>query len=160
MKRIILAVFVLSFVFISQNLVFSQESFTHPDAKVTITVPGGWMYEISGSNLTMYPKSKAIALAFNIMDASGIDAAVQKAVSDIKTHFPTAHIGDPTSHDVNGMTGFSLAGDTPEGMAFSYTLFVTPSAKVMEVGFAAQKDAFGKYASDIVTIVNGITPAH
>ena len=160
MKKTTLMLLALVFALISHNLVNAQESFTHPDAKVTITVPGGWFYETSGHVLTMYPKSKDLGLAFNIMDASGIDAAVQKAVSDINTHFPGATVTGPTPHDVNGMTGFSLSGSATDGTQFGYSLIVTPAGKVMEIGFAAKKDAVDKYLSDITTIVNGIQPAH
>jgi len=160
MKKLTLSLFFFVLLFVSQNSVFSQESFTHPDAKVTVVVQGGWFYEINGTSLTMYPQSKEMSVGFNIIDAADMESAVQKAKQEIMSNFPNANLTGPTQHDVNGITVFEISGDSPDRMEFSYSLLITPSAKVMEVGYASQKDAVNKFKSDVTTIITGIKPAN
>jgi predicted Zn-dependent protease len=159
MKKLIPVLFVFVLMLVSQNLVFSQESFTHPEAKVTITVPGGWVYEINGNSLTMYPQEKELAIGFNIIDATEMEAAAQKAKNDLKIYFPDAKFDTPTESNINGMNAYTVAGATPGGTNFSYTLLVTPVSKIMEIGYVGSKEAVGKYLSDIALIITGIKPA-
>lgn len=160
MKKILVSLFVLAVLFTANQFVSAQETFTHPTANVSVTVPGGWHYEAGSTTIKMFPESKEVAVVFNVIDASGIDAAVEQAVKDINSAFPGATVNGPSQVTVNGMTAFEITGNSTDGRSFSYALLVTPSAKVIEVAFVANTEQVSKYSSELSSIVNSIKPAN
>jgi predicted Zn-dependent protease len=160
MKNILVSLFVFALLFTATQFVSAQETFTHPTAHVSVTVPGGWHYEANGTTMTMYPSSKDLAVVFNVIDASAIDAAVEKAVNDINSSFPGATVNSPSQVMVNGMTASEITGTTTDGRQFSYALLVTPSAKVLEVAFVANSEQVSKYTTELALIVGSIKPAN
>jgi hypothetical protein len=57
---------------------FAQETFTNEEAKVSVTLPAGWMYESDANGIIAYPAEGGFAVHFNILGADDLSAALDE----------------------------------------------------------------------------------
>ena len=158
MKELSFSVIIMLVLFIFQNSLFSQETYTHQEAKITITIPGGWYYEVNGATIKMCPQSNELGIGFNLIEASEMELAGQKVAENIKANYPDATFDNPTEQDINGMKSYTIKARTPDGTIISYTLIITPAIKILEMGYMGHRETIDKYNEDLITIITGINP--
>jgi predicted Zn-dependent protease len=150
--------FFVIFLFIASS-VFGQETFTHPDAGVSITLPAGWYYEIEGDDMNAYSEDNAVAMSFSVLHASDIDAALEEVDKMIDSLFENISLGEAESFDLNGMNTIFLEGQA-DGLEIAFELIETPISGVsLFLSAWGTADAVEKYSSDIELIFGSISPS-
>ncbi len=139
----------------------SQEVFTHKEAGVQLTIPGGWFYEQDGNNITFYPEQKDFVVSITIHELSSIDKIIDALIEDLSKSYSSIDLSDPKDDEINGLKGWEIHGTAKaDGVDISidYGIYATPTDKIMEIGAVAAVDTFEKYKKEIETILNGIKP--
>lgn len=139
--------------------VFGQETLTHADAGVSITLPAGWYYETEGDDMTAYSEDGAVAMSFSVLNASDIDAALEEVDKMIASQFENVSLGDAENIDLNGMNTILLEGKA-DGLEIAFEIIDTPISGVsLFLSAWGVPDAVEKYSSDIELIFGSISPS-
>jgi predicted Zn-dependent protease len=84
---------------------FAQETFTNEEAKVSVTLPAGWMYESDANGIIAYPAEGGFAVHFNILGADDLSAALDEVDKMLAAQVSDLQLGEGQAYDVNGMSG-------------------------------------------------------
>jgi predicted Zn-dependent protease len=156
-KRIALfsALFIL---FVVPN--FAQETFTHQAAKISVTLPAGWMYEAADGGITAYPEEGGFFVYLQVLHVDALDAALDEVDKMLNSKMDNVQLGNAQDYDVNGMSGIFVEG-TADGLLMAVGVIDTPvSSSSLMVGAWGTPDVVEKYQSEIMSIFNSISPAN
>jgi hypothetical protein len=160
MKKSITILFFL--LLISSLSLFAQETFTHKDAGIQLTVPGGWTYENENNTFTFYTPDKDFFVILSINEAENVEKLVKELIDGLNQSYTDVKLDDPKDDEQNGMKGWSLTGTakTKAGVdvLIVYGMFATPKDKVLEIGVIGTKDIIEKYGKEIDLIDKSIKP--
>lgn len=139
---------------------FAQETFTNADAKVSVTLPAGWMYESDANGIIAYPAEGGFAVHFNILGADDLSAALDEVDKMLAAQVSDLQLGEGQVVDVNGMSGIVVEG-TADGILMAIGIIDTPVAgKSLMVGAWGAPETIEKYAADVQSIIHSISPAN
>lgn len=139
---------------------FAQETFTNADAKVSVTLPAGWMYESDANGIIAYPAEGGFAVHFNILGADDLGAALAEVDKMLAAQVADLQLGEGQVVDVNGMSGIVVEG-TADGILLAIGIIDTPVAgKSLMVGAWGAPETIQKYAADVQSILHSISPAN
>jgi predicted Zn-dependent protease len=152
------AIFSLFFaLFVSTS--FAQETFTNEAAKVSITLPAGWMYEADGTDISAYPKAGGFFVHFSVINADDLTTALGEVDKMLDAQVKNLTLGEAKKYDVNGMNGIFVEG-TADGVLMAVGVIDTPVEKSsLFVGAWGAPETVEKYAQDVLSIFNSIAPA-
>ncbi|GAB1443587.1 hypothetical protein MASR2M39_24290 [Ignavibacteriales bacterium] len=158
MSKKIISFLVLTFLFVMPN--FAQETFTHEAAKISVTLPAGWMYETSDNGISAYPEEGGFFVHFQVIHADALDAALDEVDKILNEQMQSVQLGQAQDYDVNGMSGIFVEG-TADGLLMAVGVIDTPVANSsLMVGAWGAPDIVEKYQADIMSIISSISPAH
>jgi hypothetical protein len=161
MKAQFLFVAMLTAMILAGGRMQAQETFTHEQAGVEITIPAGWYYEHQDSDFTIYTPGKELAINLAVMEATGIDQALEQADADLEKNFKQVKLGDARRVDANGMECVEIDGTAMlEGqpVVVYYCLVVTPKGKILEISAVGTDAEFDKYGKEIEQLDNSLKP--
>lgn len=139
---------------------FAQETFTHPVAKVSVTLPAGWMYEADGDNMIAYPEEGGFAIHLTILNADDVDGALGEVDAMLSAEVDNLELGEGEAYDVNGMSGVFVEGNA-DGILLAVGVIDCPVDGIcLMVGAWGEPDSVEKYGSVILEIFNSISPAN
>ncbi|MBE2280436.1 MAG: hypothetical protein IAE91_08600 [Ignavibacteriaceae bacterium] len=152
--------FILSFIFAILAVPnFAQETFTHPTAAVSITLPAGWMYEADGDNMIAYPEEGGFAITFSVINVDDVDAALEEVDAMLQSQVENLELGEGQAYDVNGMAGIFVEGNA-DGVLLAVGVIDCPvEGACLMVGAWGDPEIIEKYGADILGIFNSISPA-
>lgn len=154
-----LTVILLTLVFLSVPN-FAQETFTNEAAKVSVTLPAGWMYEASGADIMAYLKEGGFMVHFSVLKADDLGAALAEVDKMLSAQVANLKLGDAKDYNVNGMSGRFVEGNA-DGVLLAIGVIDTPVANSsLMVGAWGAPETVEKYAADVMSIFNSISPAH
>ena len=156
------AFLVLLFVGIGFASAQAQETFSHKEAGVEITIPAGWFYESGDEDITIYTPGKELGITLAVMEADKIDQAIAAVTTDLEKSFTAVELGDAKEVKANGMDAWEISGtaQTREGLPviIYYCMVVTPAAKVLEISAVGTKAEFEKFAGEIRQLDESLRP--
>lgn len=156
-KRISILFLFLAFFTVSN---FAQETFTNADAKVSVTLPAGWMYESDENGMIAYPEEGGFVVHFSVLGADDLSAALDEVDKMLASQVSSLELGDGQAYDVNGMSGIFVEGNA-DGILLTIGVIDTPVAgKSLMVGAWGAPETVEKYAADVMSIFNSISPAN
>lgn len=139
---------------------FAQETFTNADAKVSITLPAGWMYESDENGIIAYPAEGGFAVHFNILGADDLSAALDEVDKMLSEQVTDLQLREGQAYEINGMSGVFVEGSA-DGILLAIGVIDTPVAgKSLMVGAWGAPETIEKYAADVQSIFHSIAPAH
>jgi predicted Zn-dependent protease len=149
---------VLLLVFLTSSI-FSQESFTHPEAYITVTLPAGWMYEADETTLTATTEDESLAFTFSVLETDDMDAALDAIDEMLAADFEEISLGEAEEVDFNGLYGIIIEG-TADGLECAFAIIDSPveGISMLMSGWAAP-EVLEAYGEDIGMILNSISPA-
>lgn len=150
------------FILFSLSLV-AQETFTHKEAGIQLTVPGGWTYESKDNSFSFYPPDKDFYIIMTINEANKVDQLVKDLMNDLNQSYTDVNMSDPKDDQQNGMEGWSFSGTakikgTDINVIIVYGMYATPKDKVLELGAIGTKEILDKYSKEIDLIDKSIKP--
>ncbi len=139
--------------------IYSQESFTHPEAHITVTLPAGWMYEADETKLTASTEDESLAFTFSVLNSDDMDAALEEIDAMLNADFEEIVLGDAEEMDFNGLYGILIEG-TADGLECAFAVIDSPveGLSMLMSGWAAP-EVIETYSEDIGLILNSISPA-
>jgi predicted Zn-dependent protease len=139
---------------------FAQETFTNADAKVSITLPAGWMYESDENGIIAYPAEGGFAVHFNILGADDLSAALDEVDKMLSEQVTDLQLREGQAYEINGMSGVFVEGSA-DGILLAIGVIDTPVAgKSLMVGAWGAPETIEKYAADVQSIIHSISPAN
>jgi hypothetical protein len=139
---------------------FAQETFTNEDAKVSITLPAGWMYESDANGIIAYPAEGGFAVHFNILGADDLSAALDEVDKMLAEQVTDLQLREGQAYEINGMSGVFVEGSA-DGILLAIGVIDTPVAgKSLMVGAWGAPETIEKYAADVQSIIHSISPAN
>ncbi|MBK7868251.1 MAG: hypothetical protein IPJ75_15395 [Ignavibacteriales bacterium] len=139
---------------------FAQETFTNSEAKVSVTLPAGWVYEAEGNSIIASPAEGGFAVHFNVIGVDDLGAALAEVDKMLAAQVADLKLGEGQVVDVNGMGGIVVEG-TADGILLAIGIIDTPVAgKSLMVGAWATPETLQKYAADVQSILHSISAAH
>jgi predicted Zn-dependent protease len=139
---------------------FAQETFTNADAKVSVTLPAGWMYESDANGIIAYPAEGGFAVHFNILGADDLSAALDEVDKMLAAQVSDLQLGEGQAYEINGMSGVFVEGSA-DGILLAIGVIDTPVAgKSLMVGAWGAPETIEKYAADVQSIIHSISPAN
>jgi len=139
----------------------AQETFTHTDAGVEITIPAEWFYEHEEGDFTVYTPGKELAINFAVVQGTEIDQAVDAMAADLQKNFQNVELGEVQTAVANGMDCVEIDGTATldgESVIIYYCLVVTPTAKILEISAVGTPSEFAKYSHEIEQLDNSLKP--
>ena len=140
----------------------AQETFTHKDAGVELTIPAHWYYETGTNEITIYTPGKELGITLSVMEAHQIDKAIAEVTSDLQKEFTDVELGEATEAKANGMDSWEISGtaNTRDGVAviIYYCIVVNPTAKILEISAVGTSAEFNKFASEIRQLDESLKP--
>lgn len=158
MKRKSTVLIIICFLFLASNI-HSQESFTHPEAQITVTLPAGWMYEADETSLTATTEDESLAFTFSVLNSDDMDAALEQIDDMLAAQFDQVSIGEAEEMDFNGLYGIFIDG-TADGLECAFAVIDSPveGVSMLMSGWAAP-EVIEMYLEDIGLILGSISPA-
>lgn len=158
MKKNFALIAVLTTIIISQSLI-AQETFTHPEANVSVTLPAGWLYEIDGPDMIVSTEDETLILTFSIVDSDDIEIALEEIDKMLAETFEEVTINDPEELNFNGLTGIWIDG-TADELECVFIIIETPavSNNLLISGWASP-DVIESYINDLEMMIASISPA-
>jgi len=149
------------------NPVFA-DTITHKSARVSITVPSGWIYSSKNDTITLQAGSETtdegddVFMSFTSVPDRSIKDAVKLAASALGDKVSKLTWEDPKEVTIHGMKGVLFKGDGWIGkMNIDLALLAldTPSKEndLLVIAFGADA-AVARHSGEIDTIFNSITP--
>ncbi|MFA6235112.1 MAG: hypothetical protein WC824_13140 [Bacteroidota bacterium] len=139
----------------------AQETFSHTEAGVDITIPAGWYYEHGESDFTVYTPGKEVGITLAVIEGTEIDQAVEAVDADLEKNFQNVKLGEATMAEANGMSCVEIDGTATldgEPVVIYYCLVVTPTGKILEISAVGTPAEFDKYAQEIEQLDNSLKP--
>ena len=121
MSKKIISFLVLAVLFAMPN--FAQETFTHEAAKISVTLPAGWMYETSDNGISAYPSEGGFFVYFQVIHADALDAALDEVDKMLNEQMQSVELGQAQDYDVNGMSGIFVEG-TADGLLMAVGVMI------------------------------------
>ena len=158
MKSLFVAILFVGFGLSAQ----AQETFTHKEAGVEITIPADWFYEHADEAFTIYTPGKELGISLAVMEAHQIDKAIDEATKDLEKEFTGVELGEVTEAKSNGMDSWEVGGTakTRDGVPviIYYCMVVTPTAKILEISAVGTEAEFNKFAKGIKQLDESLKP--
>ena len=153
MKTKIFSLLAVCFI-LSSTTIFAQESFTHPEAYITVTLPAGWMYEADETSLTATTEDETLAFTFSVLNSDDMDAALGAIDDMLNSSFSDITIGEAVEMDFNGLYGIFIDG-TADGLECAFAVIDSPVEGLSMIisGWAAP-EVIEAYSEDIQLIKN------
>ena len=158
MKKLLLT---LSIICISGISARAQETFSHTEAGVEITIPAGWFYESKDQDFTIYTPGKELGITLAVLDATEIDKAIAEVDADLEKHFKDVKLDDVKEAKANGMDCWEISGTASlEGhpVILYYCMVLTPKGKILEISAVGTEAEFDKYSREIEQLDNSLKP--
>lgn len=158
MKSLLIA---CCFVFAGSLTAQAQETFTHTEAGVEITVPAGWYFENENNEFTVYTPGKEIGINLAVIEGTEIDQALDAMSADLEKNFQNVVLGEATSAEANGMDCVEIDGTAEldgQPVIIYYCMVVTLKGKILEISAIGTESEFGKYAHEIEQLDRSLKP--
>lgn len=152
-------IFSVLVILLFSKMVFGQESFTHPEAYITITLPAGWLYEADETTLKTYTEDESLAFTFSILYSDDMDVALGEIDNMLMTDFEEITLGEAEEMDFNGLYGIFISG-TADDLECAFAVIDSPveNMSMLMSGWAAPQ-VLETYWEDIQLILSSISPA-
>lgn len=148
---------ILPVIFSSQ--IFAQETFTNEAAKVSVTLPAGWMYEAKDGGIVAHPEEGGFAVFLQVLPGDDLSAALEEVDKSLSASYTNLVWGEGVKRDINGMSAVTVDG-TADGIVLTVGVIDTPAPqKTLMVGAWGTPDVVEKYMNDISLILTSIAPA-
>lgn len=156
-KRLtIIAVFML--LFAATN--FAQETFTHPTAQVSVTLPAGWTYTNDESGIVATPPDAAMAVTFSVVNNDDLYAALEGVDASLAEQFESVQFDEPVTGEVNGLPVIYVLG-MADGLNAHVAVIDAPAGNTsLVVTYFASQDALDVYGAALQDILSSITAAN
>jgi len=155
-KRLtIIAVFML--LFTATN--FAQETFTHPTAQVSVTLPAGWTYTNDASGIVATPPDEAMAVTFSVVANDDLYSALEEVNAMLSDKFYSVRFDDPVSGDVNGLPVIYVLGTADEFNAHVAVIDAPAGNTSLVVTYFATQEALDAYGAALQDILSSISAA-
>ncbi|MBK7866512.1 MAG: hypothetical protein IPJ75_05710 [Ignavibacteriales bacterium] len=115
LKKFALIAFLFTAFFVNTN--FAQETFTQPDAQVSVTLPAGWEYETTDKTMMASPKEGGFFVYFKVLSVDDLGVALEQADAILAETVTNMKLGEAKADVVNGMNAISVEG-TGDGTLF------------------------------------------
>ncbi len=138
--------------------IFAQETFTNEAAKVSVTLPAGWMYETTEGGIIAHPEAGGFAVYFQVIGSDDLSAALDEVDQSLNKNFTNLQWAEAVSRDVNGMSAITVDG-TADGILLAVGVMDTPAPNTtLMVGAWGAPEVIEQYANDIQLILGSISP--
>ncbi len=138
---------------------FAQETFTHPTAKVSVTLPAGWTYQIEEESITASPADGGLGISFSVVANDDLDAALMGVDASFSEQFSSVSFGEAQAGEVNGL-GLRYVEGQADGLEAMVAVVDAPAANLsLVISAFAQADVLQKYAADVQSILGSIAGA-
>ncbi|MCK6604323.1 MAG: hypothetical protein L6Q59_05445 [Ignavibacteriaceae bacterium] len=139
---------------------FAQETFTHPTAKVSVTLPAGWTYEIDGETIVASAPDGGIGISFSVIANDALDAALSGVEASLSEQFSSVNFGEAQTNEVNGL-GVRYVEGQADGLEAMVAVVDAPAANTsLVISAFADAETLQKYAEDVQMILGSISAAH
>lgn len=138
---------------------FAQETFSHPDAGVDITVPAGWFYELDEESMTITTEDETLALVFSVIGGGSLDAALDEVDAMLYDEFSEVSLGEAESTEINGLSMIFISGQA-DGLEVTIGVIDTPTGQYMLVSGFAAAETLETYAADVQAIFGNLAPSN